>query len=118
MANWDEKDILPATVPVSERHPRTFKWRVLGLIALLAVPMALRCATHVGPFLPGRGFRRLNDSIVCPQADALYPDRHAPLWESLGKEFSQDAFTLRAVEWLGGAVRIPYVVVLFTTSRH
>ena len=118
MTNWNEKDLLPATVPVSERHPRTLKWRVLGLIALLAVPMALRCATHVGPFLPGRGLGRLNASNVCPQADALYPDRHAPLWESLGKEFSQDAFTLRAVEWLGGAVRIPYVVVLFTTSRH
>ncbi|KAF8273163.1 carboxypeptidase S [Lactarius quietus] len=69
--------------------------------------MALRCATHVGPFLPGRGFGRLNDAKICPQTDALYPDRHRTLWESLGNDFSQDAFTLRAVEWLGGAVRVP-----------
>lgn len=107
MANWDEKNILPATLPVSERRSQAFKWRVLGLITLLAIPMALRCATHVGPFLPGRGFGRLNDAKICPQADALYPDRHAPVWERLGKEYSQDEFTLRAVEWLGGAVRVP-----------
>ena len=107
MANWDEKDLLPATLPVSERRPQRSNWRVLGLITLLAVPIALRCATHFGPFLSDRGFGRLNDAKICPQADALYPDRHTSLWESLGKDFSQDAFTLRAVEWLGGAVRVP-----------
>src|SRR6266702_4149266 len=107
MANWGEKGLLPATIPVPERRPQRSKWRVFGLITLLAVPVALRCATHVGPYLPGRGFGRLNDAKTCPQADALYPDRHAPLWESLGKDLSQDAFTLRAVEWLGGAVRVP-----------
>jgi hypothetical protein len=107
MANWREKELLPAILPVSERRPQTFKWRVLALIALLAVPMAFRCATHVGPLLPGRRFGSLSDANLCPQADSLYPDRHAVLWESLGKDFSQDAFALRAVEWLGGAVRVP-----------
>lgn len=46
---------------------------------------------------------------VCPQADALYPERHRELWRSLGREFDEDPFTTRAVAWLGGAVRIPYV---------
>ncbi|KAH9167378.1 hypothetical protein EDB89DRAFT_2125443 [Lactarius sanguifluus] len=105
--NWGEKDPLPVTVPISERRPWRHRWKVLGLITLLVVPTALRCTTHLGPFLPGRGFRHLNNANICPQADALYPDRHARLWESLGKEFDQDAFTLRAVEWLGGAVRVP-----------
>ncbi|KAH9027918.1 hypothetical protein EDB84DRAFT_1563249 [Lactarius hengduanensis] len=107
MANWAEKDILPATVPVPQRRPQWSKWRVYGLITLLATPVVLRCATHLGPFLPGRGFARLNDANICPQANALYPDRNAPLWERLGIDFSQDVFTLRAVEWLGGAVRVP-----------
>ncbi|KAH9039306.1 hypothetical protein EDB85DRAFT_2182476 [Lactarius pseudohatsudake] len=105
--NWGEKDPLPVIVPISERRPWRHRWKVLGLITLLVVPTALRCTTHLGPFLPGRGFRRLNNANICPQADALYPDRHARLWESLGKEFDQDAFTLRAVEWLGGSVRVP-----------
>ncbi|KAI9440733.1 hypothetical protein H4582DRAFT_2074520 [Lactarius indigo] len=107
MANWAEKDILPATVSVPGRHPQRPKWRVYGLITLFAVPIVLRCAPHLGPFLPGRGFARLKDAKICPQADALYPDRNAPLWERLGNDFSQDAFTLRAAEWLGGAVRVP-----------
>jgi hypothetical protein len=96
MTNWGEKDLLLATLTVSERCPQRSKWRVLGLITLFVVPIALHCAS---PFLPGRGFRRLNGVKICPQADALYPDRHAQLWESLGNDFSQDAFTLRAVEW-------------------
>jgi Gly-Xaa carboxypeptidase len=104
MTNWGEKDLFPAALTVSDRRPQRSKWRVLGLITLLAVPIALHCAS---PFLQGRGFRRPNDAKICPQADALYPDRHAQLWEILGNDFSQDAFTLRAVEWLGGAVRVP-----------
>jgi len=107
MANRGEKDLLPATLPVPERRPQRSKWRVFVLITLLAVPVALRCATHVGLYLPGRGFGHLNSAKICSQADVLYPDRHALLWESLGKDFDRDAFTLRAVEWLGGAVRVP-----------
>ncbi|KAI9440737.1 carboxypeptidase S [Lactarius indigo] len=105
--NWGEKDPLPVIVPISERHPRRHRWKVLGLITLLAVPIALRYTTHLGLFLPERGFRRPNNANICPQANALYPDRHGRLWKSLGKEFDQNAFTLRAVEWLGGAVRVP-----------
>ncbi|KAH9066868.1 hypothetical protein EDB87DRAFT_466588 [Lactarius vividus] len=105
MANWAEKDILPATVPlVSERRPQSSRRRVYGLVTLLVVPVLLRCATFLGP---ERGFGRLNDANICPQVDALYPNRHSLLWERLGNDFSQDAFTLRAVEWLGGAVRVP-----------
>ncbi|KAI9453418.1 carboxypeptidase S [Lactarius psammicola] len=56
---------------------------------------------------PEEDLGHLNDAKICPQADALYPDRHARIWEKLGKDFDQDAFTLRAAEWLGGAVRVP-----------
>ncbi|KAH9167375.1 hypothetical protein EDB89DRAFT_128974 [Lactarius sanguifluus] len=90
MANWAEKNLLPATVPVSERRPQSSRWRVYGLVILLAVP------------------------VICPQADALYPDRNAPLWERLGNDFSQDTFTLRAVEWLGGAVHVPHETLTLT----
>ncbi|KAH9066871.1 hypothetical protein EDB87DRAFT_1721053 [Lactarius vividus] len=105
--NWGKKDPLSVTVPISERRPWRHRWKVLGLITLLVVPIALRCTTHLGPLLPGRGFRGLNNVNICPQADVLYPDRHARLWESLAKEFDQDVFTSRAVGWLGGAVRVP-----------
>lgn len=49
---------------------------------------------------------------LCPQSDVLYPvESHAQLWKSLGRDFDDDAFMTRAVEWLGGAVRIPYVLL-------
>ncbi len=41
---------------------------------------------------------------LCPQSDALYPESHAQLWKSLERELDQDAFTVRAMAWLGGAV--------------
>ncbi|KAH9066865.1 hypothetical protein EDB87DRAFT_1678703 [Lactarius vividus] len=102
-----EKGLPSITVSISERRPQRQKWRMLGLVSLLVVPVVLRCIAHLGPFLPGRGFARLYDAKICPQADILYPDRNALLWDSLGKYFSQDAFTSRAVELLGGAVRVP-----------
>jgi hypothetical protein len=43
---------------------------------------------------------------LCPQSDVLYPARHAQLWRRLGRDFDDDAFTARAVSWLGGAVRV------------
>ncbi|KAI0741917.1 carboxypeptidase S [Daedaleopsis nitida] len=43
----------------------------------------------------------------CPQVSTIVPEKNAELWNSLGDSFSTDAFKARAVEWLGGAVRVP-----------
>ncbi|KAL1941154.1 hypothetical protein VTO73DRAFT_7366 [Trametes versicolor] len=43
----------------------------------------------------------------CPQSTAVVPEKNGELWESLGQAFDSDAFKGRAVEWLGGAVRVP-----------
>jgi hypothetical protein len=112
MGNKREKtDPLSVAVAVEERRPRKPKWRVLGFITLLLVAIAttLRRYTDHGASIskiqPGH-----YDADVCPQPDALYPNRHAQLWESLSNEYDQDEFTVRATEWLQGAVRIPYVI--------
>ncbi|KAA1468874.1 carboxypeptidase S [Dentipellis sp. KUC8613] len=47
------------------------------------------------------------DEELCPQVDALYPDNNGELWKSLGDALQTDEFRGRAVDWLGGAVRIP-----------
>ncbi|KAI0067051.1 carboxypeptidase S [Artomyces pyxidatus] len=44
---------------------------------------------------------------LCPQASALYPTEHDALWRDLGNTFGTHAFEGRAVDWLGGAVRVP-----------
>jgi hypothetical protein len=55
---------------------------------------------------------------ICAQSDVLYPESasHAQLWKSLGRDFDDDAFMTRAVAWLGGAVRIPYVFFILLNA--
>ncbi|KAI0296515.1 carboxypeptidase S [Multifurca ochricompacta] len=105
--NGEKVGILPTAAPASIKRPQRSKWRLLGFITLLVVGVAFRYTTKFGPFSYIPGQLGLHDPKLCPQSDALYPDRHAKLWESLGDDFNRDAFTKRAVEWLGGAVRVP-----------
>jgi Gly-Xaa carboxypeptidase len=113
-AKGEKLDILPATVlaqvpPAHPQRPLTWSWWILGFIALVAgaFPVSLRYASLRGELFIPSSDREVAD--LCPQSNALYPGQHAELWESLGREFDEDAFTTRAVEWLGGAIRIPYV---------
>lgn len=106
MVNRSKVDLLPAAVAVGERRPRRSQWKALSLITLLAIAMTLRYTDW--PSISARQLGR-QDVNLCPQSGVIYPDRHVQLWETLGSEYEQDAFTERAVEWLGGAVRIPYV---------
>ncbi|KAI0675538.1 carboxypeptidase S [Trametes maxima] len=43
----------------------------------------------------------------CVQASTVVPKKNAELWQSLGNTIDSDAYKSRAVEWLGGAVRVP-----------
>ncbi|KAI0295384.1 carboxypeptidase S [Multifurca ochricompacta] len=101
----DKLDLLPAAgIATVKQHPRS-SWRCLVLVASLAIVIVFRC-TNFWQSLPVTQLRH-NDAKLCPQSDPLYPERHAELWKSLGWDFDQDAFTKRAVQWLGGAVRVP-----------
>lgn len=44
---------------------------------------------------------------LCPQADELVPEKNGVIWESLQHTYSTEVFKARAIDWLGGAVRIP-----------
>ena len=112
-ASSEKVDILTSALLVQAPRSRRSKWTTLGLVALLA-------SIFTVAFLRAGSLSRkllfamsLSHSVakLCPQSDALYPESHAQLWDSLGRDFDEQAFTTRAVEWLGGAVRIPYVSV-------
>jgi len=107
----EKVDIL--TPPVVWHAPRTqkFKWRVLGFVALLASVLAVASSHHANlssALLSAIRLGHHTRAELCPQSDILYPERHAQLWKNLGRSFDQDTFTIRAVEWLAGAVRIRY----------
>ena len=44
---------------------------------------------------------------ICPQFNALTPQKNAVLWDSLSVNISSPEFKTRAIDWLSGAVRIP-----------
>jgi hypothetical protein len=71
-----------------------------------------------GPFLATIRSGHHEGAGLCPQSDVLYPKQHADVWKSLGHDFGEKPFTERAVAWLGGAVRIPYVSTVHSAMRH
>lgn len=102
--------LLPTSVFVRGPRPQRSKWWALGLIALLAGAFSVASRyvdPHSGPVQFAMQSSQFKVEDTCPQSNALYPGQHAQLWESLGHDFDEDAFTTRAVEWLAGAVRIP-----------
>lgn len=103
--------LLSATALVQAQFPQRSKWRALGLIALIASALSVLSRYvdyHSRPFSI---VIKSSQPNTCPQSNALYPGQHAQLWETLGHDFDEDAFTTKAVEWLAGAVRIPYVLM-------
>lgn len=121
-----EKSILITAPVVQARRPCRFQtrrskwsWTAVGFVALLASIFAVAFFLHaylleflsMAVLLLGRTSNGGGTAAkLCPQSDVLYPEEsHAQLWKSLGRDFDDDAFMTRAVAWLGGAVRIPYV---------
>ncbi len=96
-------------LPRPVRSPRS-KLAALGLVALLASVFAMTFLHALSTVLLGYGGGRGRVANFCPQSDVLYPEGHVQLWKSLGREFDEDAFMMRTVAWLGGAVRIPCVL--------
>ena len=112
-ASGEKADILTSALVVQAPRSRKSKWTILGLVALLASVIAvafLRDDSLNAKLLSAISLSH-GVSKLCPQSDALYPESHAQLWDSLGRVFDEDAFMTRAVQWLGGAVRIPYVSI-------
>src|SRR5882757_10055106 len=56
---------------------------------------------------PGFLFYPEHSNSLCPQAAELLPQKNRDIWLHQKDTFSTDVFKARAVEWLGGAVRIP-----------
>jgi len=48
-------------------------------------------------------------TALCPQVKPITPTKHSAIWESFVERSTTDEYKTRAIEWLGGAVRVPYV---------
>ena len=85
--------------PILKRHRAVFLVVVLGLSSYFSNIFTENVATPLTQW-----YRDGGES--CPQADVLVPQANGPLWNSLSAVYASDNFKVRAVNWLGGAVRI------------
>jgi Gly-Xaa carboxypeptidase len=85
---------------------------VASKIALVALAISVSTYFVKRPFgTPiGKALPDVTSADLCPQVDELVPEKNGVIWESLQDTYSTSEFKTRAVDWLGGAVRIPCVV--------
>lgn len=93
-------------------HARTTnisKAKAIAFKIALVTALAVSASTYFVK-RPFKGFPvgTLKDGVdLCPQADELVPEKNGVIWESLQQTYSTEMFKARAIDWLGGAVRIP-----------
>lgn len=75
----------------------------------LVTALAISASTYfVKRPLNGSTVGTLENGIdLCPQVGELVPEKNGVVWESLQHVYSTEEFKTRAIDWLGGAVRIP-----------
>ena len=108
----DEKSsknsILPSQAPVSQDISPTPRrsWTKLKLLLLVFLTANYTMWTWVGlPLLNLLGEK--DHENVCPQVLELAPKENAKLWQDLIETFKTPEFKALAIDWLGGAVRVP-----------
>ncbi|KAF9530344.1 carboxypeptidase S [Crepidotus variabilis] len=100
------------------RAPLAWRSKLLALVAMCAGYALLEGLSSVAPTSKDtESWIPLKDVIdmeylvgnksFCPQVDPLVPEQNKALWRSLEGYFGGDPFKQKAINWLGGAVRVP-----------
>lgn len=109
-ANFFEKKV--DELPGNNARTSTTKLSKAKAIAFkitLVTALVISASTYlVKRPLNGFPVGTLEDAVdLCPQADEIVPEKNGVIWESLQQAYSTEKFKARAIDWLGGAVRIP-----------
>lgn len=109
-ANLVEKkaDELPG-INARSSTTKLSKVKAIAFKTILVTALAISASTYfVKRSLNGFSVGTLESGVdLCPQADELVPEKNGVIWESLQLTYGTEAFKARAIDWLGGAVRIP-----------
>lgn len=118
MSSFEEKRRAPSIglPPPAQLHSRgrsfsRLQW-ILALAFASAICYTFQPATNGIPALWAEPEGDL--ASLCPQVAAFSPSKNTRLFETLSQTYKTEAFLQRAVELLGGAVRIPYVPLLYS----
>lgn len=85
-------------------------YKASRLLSLLLCSFLVAGLTAKANQLPLQSSATFSGQGLCPQVSPLIPSKHAKLDQILDNLHNQPAFRERAIEALGGAVRIPYVL--------
>ncbi|KAK1232132.1 hypothetical protein PQX77_004733 [Marasmius sp. AFHP31] len=112
----EKYDYLPSTaehVPVERTTNRSRMFRRLAIFTGLSCFLFLSAKYWPVPGFGGCKYslrtsgHGKHDEQLCPQSNALVPQKNGLVWEALGTTYGTEEFKLRAVDWLAGAVKIP-----------
>ena len=80
------------------------------IILIIQLVLLLR---QLGRWAIRQGFPSFNRSPIqlCPQAQEVLPLENLDIWNELGQTFRSHEFRQRAIDYLGGAVRVPYATL-------
>ncbi|KDQ61781.1 hypothetical protein JAAARDRAFT_31262 [Jaapia argillacea MUCL 33604] len=101
--------VLPTQAPGVETKGKLSYTRVfvrLGLLVLCAGLVSRRVFPHHLLF-SNVGSELSDAGASCPQVPPLIPTRNGEIWEKMNGIIGSEGFGNKAVEWLGGAVRVP-----------
>ncbi|KIK37885.1 hypothetical protein CY34DRAFT_15390 [Suillus luteus UH-Slu-Lm8-n1] len=107
--NEKTNEFLPGVLPPRTRRTLSSGGRIVALrtglvvLAVFASTFLWRAPYGIGPYHSHQEF----NADICPQVSELIPKSNGALWRALGETYETDAFKMRAVDWLAGAVRIP-----------
>ena len=104
----NKNSILPSQASISQNSsPKPRKsWTKFKLLLLVFLTANYALWTRVGlPLFNLLGGK--DHENVCPQVLELAPKENAKLWQDLIETFKTPEFKALAIDWLGGAVRVP-----------
>jgi Gly-Xaa carboxypeptidase len=107
-----EKDgLLPTSVHSSEPSRRRLGTGFCLLLAAICAGLAVYALAPqcvVDHFAASEVVSvKFKSDELCAQPSPLVPTKSADLWKELGEKYKTKEFLHDAVEWLGGAVRVP-----------
>lgn len=114
--------LLPSTTPVLVPRPQTSPKPSINKTAILvffiwAAVVWRHLLWNAIWLLDIRAGSNWAGQDFCPQADVLTPQKNNKLWESLGATIGTAEFKERAIDWLGGAVRVPWVTFCYNAAK-
>ncbi len=106
---------LPAPTSIETLSGKAGNSKLKALYRLLLLPAVLGSLWVTGVHKnfcyhdKGNSLGNFSNTAPCAQVDSLQPLKHDELWKNLSAIIGSSEFQSKAVNWLGNAVRIPWV---------